>query len=116
MLTEPVTMSTGPRGRTNATLDELLRVLSNGPRRRLLQYLSQRPDEPVTVEELCNALLDDERLDEPATARIETTLHHVHIPALADVGVVAVEDDRSVVRYEEEPRVETLLEAIETIA
>jgi len=69
--------------------------LADGQRRRLLQFLSQATG-AVDVAEAADYLLEtgdgattDERSD-----RIELRLYHVHLPRLADAGLVQWSPDR----------------------
>lgn len=62
--------------------DALYRVLANPIRRRVLRYLQEHSR--ATRGELADTLADPE-----PRAQIELGLHHVHLPALADVGLVA---------------------------
>lgn len=113
---EHVTMSARPQQRADPSIDRLLRLLSNGLRRRLLVYLSRQADEPVPLDELRLALLADDRVDVSSADRLETELFHAHLPALADAGLVSTNESRSTVRYHGGKRVDTLLESVEAVA
>ena len=82
------------RGRTGEQLplDALAALLSNARRRFTLRYLQLR-NAPVPIEELAEALArwECDDLDEVTphlTECIRASLHHVHLPKLADAGLV----------------------------
>lgn len=92
-------------------VDQLLRLLADDSRRRLLDELAQRPDGSLTVDDLRMSLLVDSDL---SGRQIRQELHHRHLPALSDAGLVSVEENH--VRYHPDPRAEQLLAAIDAIS
>lgn len=91
------------------SLDSTLELLSDYDRRCLLGYLRDDPDGTATVEELVDHLADKraKRTDDaPDIDRIETRLHHTHIPKLANAGVIEYDDRSGEIRYWGEDRLE----------
>jgi hypothetical protein len=85
----------------NLSLDTLLSVLSNRRRRLTLETLATRSP-PVTVRTLAEDVQTRERDAgaEPADASldaIETSLYHVHLPALDSAGLVTFDTGREAV-------------------
>lgn len=72
--------------------DELFGVLSNAARRHILAYLIETPR--TTIEELSDVLVGWAAAESgPVGPRdrepIQASLYHVHLPALADAGLIA---------------------------
>ena len=87
--------------------DVVLTLLSHRHRRVVLDLLRAQ-DRPLTLRDLRNEIierehgteiteLDDEQANQPMVA-----LYHVHIPKLAEAGVVTYDHDRKVVEPTEE--------------
>lgn len=92
--------------------DQLHRLLANSRRRLLLSYLQSHTDESVSFEDLVAAIARGERPDPgPAThwQRVETDLHHVHLPKLADAGVLEYDPVTRTVEYEPSDELEAAL-------
>ncbi len=87
--------------------DTTFRALGDRRRRRALQHLIAA-DGTVAVTGVAAALAR-ENSDTPRD-RLELELRHVHLPKLADAGIVEYEPDRRTVRYVPDPLIETLLE------
>jgi DNA-binding transcriptional ArsR family regulator len=69
-------------------LSETLEVFSHPCRRRALRYLSDRT-EPVGLSELADGITESASGTSERTADdVELVLHHVHLPKLADAGLV----------------------------
>lgn len=84
------------------SLDATLELLANRERRDVLSYLVEAPEQTATVEELVDHLVtrNVERTDErPSHGHVEATLHHIHMPKLADAGVIDFDPGSQVVRY-----------------
>ena len=81
----------GQAGTARLTEQDLHRLLSSERRRILLDVLGERPT-PVDVEELALAIAEREGGTDSARSddveRITISLHHHHLPRLADGGVV----------------------------
>jgi hypothetical protein len=86
--------------------DDLFSVLAHEDRRRLLWFLLERPE--ATVEELADVLVgwrlrDDEFVGESERRSVLVSLHHQHLPMLADSGLVAYDADSGSVAFSSPP-------------
>lgn len=91
------------------SLDETLELLANYERRRVLGFLMDAPDGTAAMDELVDHLSTRraERVGErPGRSHVTTTLHHVHLPKLADAGVVEYDARGRTVRYRADERLE----------
>jgi hypothetical protein len=85
--------SGGPLGSSvggDTARDEVFRALAHARRRRVLAYLRDE-ERAVPVEHVATYVATAETTgdsDAPYTA-VETSLYHVHLPKLIDVGLVA---------------------------
>lgn len=86
-------------------------LLGNDRRRAALRYLVDRPGTTVRVSDLADHLLDDDPTQDPRNVRL--SLRHVHLPMLADRGVVTYDADRGLVQYRARPDLEELLAFVE---
>ena len=97
------------------SIDTVLELLSECERRKLLEYLIEGEDDTATVEELLDHLVDDEadRTGEiPSRARFKTSLYHVHLPKLANAGILDYDSRSRQVRYYGHAQLETWIERI----
>ena len=95
-------------------LNELYHLLASSRRRTLLKYLITRPNQPVPMEDLVAIVVESECPErEPAThrVRVSTDLHHVHLPKLADAGILSYDTAAEAVKYHRSEEIETLLAA-----
>lgn len=83
-------------------------LLADRQRREVLAYLSETDDGTAEVDALVDHLAG-EGLDRH---EVVTALHHVHLPKMADAGVVEYDRRSGTVRYTGDPSVETTLEAV----
>ncbi|WP_435151493.1 DUF7344 domain-containing protein [Haladaptatus sp. DFWS20] len=83
-------------------LDTVFDALSNGERRRMVQYLTEATDGTATVEELA-ALGDD-----PTQSKVR--LRHIHLPRLSATKVVEYDERSETVRYRGSPFLERVLD------
>ncbi|MFW5950154.1 MAG: DUF7344 domain-containing protein [archaeon] len=97
-------------------LDTCLRLIGDWRRRRMLRYMRRNETAVAPVEELIDELAgsqDGRQFDEHALRkRLAVQLAHTHLPVLADEGVVAYDRDDGTVRYQENKRVEAVLDAL----
>lgn len=91
-------------------LDATIGLLANRQRRHALRYLA-RTDGATSLDAVVAHVCEQVNGDDRPTVR--TTLHHVHLPRLADRGIVEYDPRRSRVRYLESPLVERLLAAVD---
>lgn len=79
--------------------DDLLSVLTHDRRRAVASVLATTPHETVTLTGLAVAVTsieqDEEltRIDRSVLEEVQTTLHHVHLPKLADAGFIEYDGD-----------------------
>lgn len=100
--------STDPR----IAVEQIHRLLASARRRYVLSHLSSSPGEDVPLDDVVTAVVEREHPDPGPLShrdRVETDLHHVHLPKLADSGVVSHDPEAGTVRYEPSEAVETLL-------
>jgi hypothetical protein len=109
--TEPTTdESEHSRRRDADRLDALFDVLADARRRRVVRIVRDAAD-AWTVDALAEALAAHEpgRSD---LERLDLSLRHVHLPKLDASNVVDYDPDRSSVRYERAPLVESILDQL----
>lgn len=93
---------------------ELHQLLASERRRLLLSQLMTHSDDPASVDDLVEGIIEHEYPDpgpETHRIRIEIDLHHVHLPKLADAGIVDYDPIAETVRYRRSQKLESLLEA-----
>lgn len=91
---------------TERPIDDLLTSLADWRRRAVLRHLAARDDAgPVVIEAVAAAVAPDAADEE----RLRVRLHHRHLPALDDAGLVEYDPASRTVRYRRDERVETLL-------
>lgn len=85
-------------GATELSESERHRLLSNDRRRRTLDVLADRPT-PIDLDELAMEVAGREsescELDDDAIERVTISLHHNHVPTMAELGVVDYDADSS---------------------
>lgn len=73
------------------TESERYHILEADRRRQALAVLSDRT-QPISLEDLATAVAeregDADDPDQSAISSVATTLHHIHLPKMAEVGVV----------------------------
>lgn len=113
-------LGVGPAGAgtERPSSSDLHRLLESPRKRRLLAHLVDRPDVPISVDELVDAVADGERSapgPETHRRRVAIALHHVHLPKVADAGVIEYDPVAGTVRYDGSEALEYLLAASEAI-
>lgn len=93
----------GP-GRT----DSVLSVLAVEARRQVVRYFVESSDRTATVDELTGYVA--KRLDDRSRQHVRLNLHHVHVPKLANAGLVEYNPQALTVRYRRHPVAERLVE------
>lgn len=89
--------------------DDAIQVLCDDTRRTLLRYLIQSEAGTETVNDMASALVADETIC-ACREDIELALYHLHLPKLAEAGVIEWEPDVGTVRYLPNDSIETLLD------
>ena len=98
------------------SLNAILEVLAHHHRREILRALVGAPDHTASVDELAGRICDREieRTGErPGRDQIEMALHHVHLPKLADLGLVEYDARSQELRYRRNDLLENLLEYLD---
>jgi len=96
----------GNSGNRHNRLDSLFSSLAKGDRRRLLSHVAAQSSEAVAVDELAAVLTtgvnsSDERSPDEKGAALG--LHHIHLPSLAEAGLLEYDADAEVVRATDHP-------------
>ncbi|MFC4988441.1 DUF7344 domain-containing protein [Saliphagus infecundisoli] len=103
--------STARLVREAPSLDLVFDLLADRQRRYALYYLSEARDGVATVDDLVEHV---SRLEdgpgEPGRASVRAALEHVHLPKLADAGVIEHDARSGTVRYWRQPSIEEWLE------
>lgn len=87
----------------DATLDASFALLAAARRRYALAYLAGR-SHPVALADLAEAVAVREHGDpiaaipDPEVRRIYLSLYHLHVPKLAEAGVIEYDPDRKAIR------------------
>lgn len=106
-------MNTTPR---TVSTDTLLQIAADPKRRTIVSNLSEHESTVVDVEELAEVLdLGFRRRAfnfPPGAVRME--LRHVHLPKLADAGIIDFNRDDNLVRYHGDDRLDALLQLVST--
>jgi hypothetical protein len=110
-----------PSSSSNALVsrtDTVVAALANHRRRAILTYLQQSQSGTATVEELASFIAEHE--DEQSRTTLDTdrqnimmSLHHTHLPKLADAGLITYEPDRGRISDQSDSWVADLLATIE---
>lgn len=90
--------------------DTVLALLADRRRRRVLDYLRDHGAGSASLEELVSHLAGDD--GSPARERLGLSLRHVHLPKLAEAGVLDYDREAGRVRYRPEERVERVLRVV----
>lgn len=106
--------SSGTANGGSLSVDTLLEGLSHPIRREVIDVLSRTDARTVSVDELVQDLepVHDQSTDGLQRRPLGLLLHHIHLPALADLGVVEFDYRRGLVRYHRSADVEDLLDDI----
>lgn len=98
-------------------LDTVFDCLRSARRRNLLYYLSDTEDAVVSVEDIVDAVWQQETPSTgsatvPLRQSIRLSLVHVHLPRLAVIGAVDYDSRRGEVRFNGYPPLEEWLEQV----
>lgn len=95
------------------SLDATFDMLADADRRVMLTTLIEAPDHVATVDELVTELVKrqaDQTGELPSPDSVEAQIHHIHLPKLADVGLVEYDARSEELRYWPDDRLETWLQ------
>ncbi len=74
--------------------------MANRRRRHVLAYLRGHPHEDIAIDDLTSRVIARELMDGDGPVdpeSVSATLHHVHLPKLADAGLIEYDADAHVV-------------------
>lgn len=96
-------------------LDACLRLISDRQRREILQQLRHESDGKTGVDELVTQLHGSDTArsrGQGSQEQVAIELVHNHLPKLADHGLVEIDPENEIVRYQSDEQVEALLDAL----
>ena len=83
-----------------ATADRVLGALASESRRAVLAHFEESIVETATLDDLTDALLARQTaIEGQSPEQVRLRLHHVHLPKLADVGLLDYDPRMATVRY-----------------
>jgi len=90
--------------------DLLFELLADQQRRHILYCLTDQPDGVADFADLVDAVVAHEpETDTDTRETIRTGLHHVHLPKLAEAGVIDYDTRSETVRYSQQSLLEEWL-------
>ncbi len=100
----------GNRGTTRGQITLLYKLLADHRRRALLQCL-RNTEAPMPISTLVTELTEgNEQVPSDDTADTEIALHHIHLPKLADTGIIEYDQSTQQAVYTAPPQVDALLD------
>jgi DNA-binding transcriptional ArsR family regulator len=99
----------GDGDRPSLSTDELLALLGHPLRREILRYCVEKTDPKTDLDGLTDHLLTEWEGEGYDRDRVALQLHHLHLPKLADMGLVAFDPDSGGVRYRPNHELERLI-------
>lgn len=94
----------------DANIDDLFTILSNRRRRYILAYLQRMDDDVAELPELVEWVLTQEAdCENDPQETVAGELHHIHLPKLAEVGLIDYDAPRNTIRYDRHPEREQLV-------
>ncbi|WP_435158452.1 DUF7344 domain-containing protein [Haladaptatus sp. DFWS20] len=100
----------GDRRTTKGQLTLLYKLLADHRRRVLLQCLRDT-EAPMPISALVTELTpSDDRESSERDVEAEIAVHHIHLPKLADAGVIEYDQSAQQAAYTAPPQVDALLE------
>ncbi|WP_224332990.1 DUF7344 domain-containing protein [Haloprofundus halobius] len=93
---------------------QILSALSDQQCRRLLGYLHEKDGDIVSLGELTEYLAGGEAdsIEEFGTDNVAISLHHIHLPKLANIGLVEYDTRNRTVRYRGHEEVERAFDCL----
>lgn len=93
----------------DANVDDLFDALSSERRRHVLSYLRDADDDVAELAELVDWVVTREAdRDGDQREAVAISLHHVHVPKLANCGFVEYDARSNTVRYRGHPELERI--------
>ncbi|WP_435157190.1 DUF7344 domain-containing protein [Haladaptatus sp. DFWS20] len=87
------------------TIDKLFEILRNERRRRLCFVMADTDDQVFSLEELVDQLVPQETTVDTTEAEVHdciaASIHHIHLPKMADFGIIEYDERSSTVRCED---------------
>ena len=100
----------------SSAYDTLFQCLAERRRRVVLTYLLDSGDRSATVDELVDAVIEAEsHSPSPDPESVAITLDHVHLPLLADAGLIDYERDQGIVTTGRTTHVEPYLDGVQNV-
>lgn len=96
-----------PMGEVNAAMEDVLAALGHPLRREVLRYCVEQSTRDTDLYSLTDHLVAEGRHDE--RERVALLLHHLHLPKLADMGLVEFDPKSGQVRYHPSDELEQLI-------
>lgn len=96
--------------------DEMTDLLADRHRRSLLEYLAAEADPTVALDDAAayvTAQAAAETDSQPHEDDVKASLHHRHIPRLAESGLVDFDEHNETIRYHENERLEAFHERLQ---
>ena len=104
------------QGTNRISIDTLCKLFVNAHRRHILLYLSEHAKTAISREQLLDHLTEiSDESHEDTYRRLSIQLHHVHLPKLADHGLLEYNTGTNSISYNANSRVEKMLEAVRNI-
>ncbi|WP_128478865.1 DUF7344 domain-containing protein [Halorussus pelagicus] len=93
-------------------MDRSLALLASEERRKVIEYFDRNDTESASVEALMEYLVRTKVETDggaPSTSKPKAELHHVHLPKLAEYGVVEYDARSGEVRYCPDEKLEAIV-------
>ena len=98
---------------TRISIDTLCDLLSNAQRRHILLYLSSHTKTTISHEKLLDHLTEiNDNLSGDTHRRLAIQLQHVHLPKLAEHGLLEYDETTNSISYNTDSRVEKMLTVV----
>lgn len=85
-------------------------------RRQVLRVLIENGDSGIDLDQLISALLEQEQAEDGPQAsdpaQLALTLHHLHLPKLAQAGIIEYDARSHAIRYHPDERIESITHSI----
>lgn len=96
----------------SSALDDIFGVLADPMRREVIRYCADHANEPTDLDTVVDYLAEQRRDGEPDRDRIALRLHHLHLPKLAETGLVEFDPDSGRLEYRSNDAIESCLSEI----